>query len=178
MINCPRSPRISNGVLLVTEQNADVAAVESQIAHEKTRSTSRIAADHLDADVLAVSGHREVDIDQVRRLRDGPVQAVDFLIRAYGSGVDVDVPDADVEVVCARLPIVVRVDDGRAVRERARCLERGHVDGIADDLRVDEELHGLGERVCSRWDVDQGRLACGTTAVAAFASASVCEIRR
>lgn len=88
--------------------------------------------------MLASTGHLEVHIDQISRLGDSPVQHIDLLARRNGCCVDVDIPNADVEVVRAGLAIVVPIDYYGASRHRARSFERRKIDGVSDDLCVDQ----------------------------------------
>lgn len=124
-------------MLLIVVKNPDQSAVESQVTDEHARSTASVSAIHLNTDMVALGRHVEVDIDKIRGLRDGPVQPEDGDIRRRCSRIEVDIADADEEVVQGRLAWVIPIKENSAVLKTRGSFESGPVQSVADDLRVD-----------------------------------------
>ena len=66
-------PDVPDRVLLIAEEDANVASNKAQVAHEKSRTATRLSTIHFDANMLASFGHLKVHIDKICSLRNRPV---------------------------------------------------------------------------------------------------------
>lgn len=97
--------------------------------------------------MLREVGHDEVDIGQLARLRDRPVEGHRAGVRVDGGGVELDVPDADPEVGRRlQAPALVEALDDRLGAKVCVGLQRGHVERVTDQ-------HGLHEHLDARRDL-------------------------
>lgn len=97
--------------------------------------------------MLREVGHDEVDIGQLARLRDRPIESDRAGVHVDGGGVELDVPDTDPEVG-RRLEASALVEalNDRPGAKACIGLQRGHVERVTDE-------HGLHEHLDARRDL-------------------------
>lgn len=164
---------VASGILLAAEECPNCTAVENEVRHETAGTV--ILEDTLLVGTRGTLRHVEDDVLNARSLGNLPVDASS---RSGSRDVDDHVADLAIKVVLVGVPVGaisswnvrIRVDNAHTL-EAGRSLDSGHLESIADELRVVILNDRLADNISSRREIDNGWLGGGRVTFLATARA-------
>jgi len=163
---------MSGKKLLVSNPHTESTTLEAQVRHESTGTVLRPDTLGGTPDV-----HFKVNVDEGSGLSDLPMNTGRLKSIISKSEVNHEVTDLTEEVVLVDVPLAIafagvgiRVENSHT-GEGGGSHEDGSVIGISDQLREVVHDNGGGNEVASGWEVNNGGLNGGRTAVVSASAA-------